>query len=58
MDLKKAEKKLGIKKAEVNVAELEFKILERQADIARIQTHIEKQEKLIVKLSSELAEGE
>jgi len=56
--IKKAEKRLGVMKAEVNIEELKFKILERETDIERINSHIEKQHQLIVKLKAELSQGE
>lgn len=39
---------LQVMKAEVQIAELEFKILERQADIERILAHIELQKKIVI----------
>ena len=56
-DLKKIEKKLKINKAKVNIEELEFRILEREADIERIKENIDKQLEHIKQLESEL-EGE
>jgi hypothetical protein len=56
-DLRAAEKRLNVKKAALNIEELEFKILERMADIERIKENIKKQEEHILKLEGELEEG-
>jgi len=58
VDLKTAEKQLNIKKAEVNIEELKFKILKNEAEKQRILDHIELQKELIEKLSVELDKGE
>jgi hypothetical protein len=53
MDLKKKKTLLQISKAETAIMELEFKIMEREADIKRMEDHIELQKKTI----KELKEG-
>ena len=45
---------LQVKKAEVQIAELEYKILERQADIERILAHIELQKQVIIDSNEKL----
>ncbi len=48
-------KKLNVRRLETSKAELEFKILERMADVDRIKENISKQDDEIKKLKMELS---
>lgn len=52
--LKVKEMELQVKRAEVSIAELEFKILEREQDIQRCRDHITLQQNLIKEISEKL----
>ena len=54
MDLDKARKQLELKKVETALAEMEFKKLERLADIERIEENIEIQRNKVNELKEEL----
>lgn len=56
MDIEKARKQLELKKVETAMAEMEFKKLERLADIERIENNIEIQKQRIRELKDELKE--
>lgn len=56
MDLERERKKLEVSKMAMAVQELEFKILERQQDIARIKENIKKCEERAIELKGELKE--
>ena len=62
MDLKKIMEikkiRVGIKKAESAKEELEFKVLERKADIERMEEHILLQDEIIEAKKNELKEME
>lgn len=54
MNLELEKKKLDLKKLETSKFELEYKILERLADIDRIKTSVEKQELAIQEIKKQL----
>ena len=54
MDIDKKRKEVDLKKIDANIAELEFKIIERQEDIKRIEAHIELQKTRKKELTEEL----
>jgi len=54
MNLEFEKKKLDLKKLETSKLELEYKILERLADIDRIKTSVEKQELAIQEIQKQL----
>lgn len=56
MDIELARKKLELKKVETALAEMEFKKLERLADIERIERNMENQKQRIEELKNELKE--
>jgi len=53
-ELERARKSLELKKVETAKAEMEFKILEREADIARTRENIKNQEARIEELKLEI----
>ncbi len=53
-NLEKARKGLELKKVETAKAEMEFKILEREADIERLRENIKNQEARIEELTLEI----
>ena len=57
-DLKKKELTMRMRKAEAAIAELEYKIEERKADIQRMADHIELQKTQIEKAQEEFNELE
>lgn len=55
-NFKRKELEVRRKKAEASIAELEFKILEREQDIQRIRDHIKLQEQVLLDVEKELKE--
>jgi len=53
-NLEKARKGLELRKVETAKAEMEFKILEREADIERLRENIKNQESRIEELTLEI----
>lgn len=58
MNLEAEKKKLELKKVETAKAEMEYKILERLADIERIKHNIANQEQAILNIKEELKDME
>lgn len=58
MNLELEKKKLDLKKLETSKLELEYKILERLADIDRIKTNVEKQEEQIIQIKENIKQLE
>lgn len=56
MNLERAKKELELKKVETALAEMEFKKLERLADIERIERNMENQKQRIEELKNKLEE--
>lgn len=56
MNLEVEKRKLNIKRCQVTIDELEYKILERMADIERIKTSIKEQEETINKINKQISE--
>ena len=57
MSLEKKRKELDLKKIETAILELEFKIEERKADIARMLEHIKLQEERKQQVLKEIKNG-
>lgn len=55
MNLELEKKKLELRKVETAMYEMEYKILERMADIDRIKDNIENQKSTIDKLKEEIS---
>lgn len=53
MNLEEKEKELALAKAKTAIVELEFKIMQRQDDIRRLNEHIDKQREHINQLQGE-----
>jgi len=58
MNLELERKKLEIKKVTMAKCEMEFKILERQADIERLKLEMENQDKRVLELEEIIKEME
>jgi len=56
IDIEKARKRLEVKRVSMGIEENEFKILEREADIERLEHSIEVSKKHVAKLKKELGE--
>lgn len=56
MSIERARKELELKKVETALAEMQFKKLERLADIERLDDNIQKQKERINELKTELGE--
>lgn len=54
MNIELERKKLEIKRVQIAIDEFEFKIMEREADIARIRENIDNQVRRITELKQEL----